>query len=59
MQVSEGCPLGQECTVFENDSIKCSPKEVVYVAECIDCRKGLTEEAKYGLHNKKSHYMKV
>ena len=29
--------LGSKCTVFDNDSIKCAPKGVVYVGECLYC----------------------
>ena len=35
--ITDGCPLSIDCTVCENDSIKCSPKGAVYMGECMDC----------------------
>ena len=38
MPVREGCPLGLLCKVCENDTIKCSTRGIVYIAECADCK---------------------
>ena len=35
--LSQGCPRGEDCGVCENDTVKCSPKGVVYLASCVKC----------------------
>ena len=37
--ILEGCPRGTECTVCEQDGVKCSPRGVVYMSECKPCKK--------------------
>ena len=44
LPLEEGCSLGDECQVCENDAIKCSPKSVVYLGECQDCMLRYTED---------------
>ena len=48
-----GCPIntspacGTEklnCSVCENDALKCSPKNVVYLSECMDCKENVSED---------------
>ena len=48
-----GCPIntspacGTEklnCSVCENDALKCSPKNVVYLSECMDCKQNVSED---------------
>ena len=36
--IVDGCPLGENCTICENDTIKCSIRGVVYLAECGECK---------------------
>ena len=36
--LSIGCPLAEKCVVCDGDSIKCSPKGVVYEAVCRTCK---------------------
>ena len=32
-----GCPYGTECSACDNDTIKCTPKGIVYRAKCMSC----------------------
>ena len=36
--IHTGCPLGQECTICDNDAVKCNTKSVVYEVVCMDCK---------------------
>ena len=36
--VIEGCPLGSDCVVCENDAVQCSKRGVVYKASCETCK---------------------
>ena len=38
MPIVSGCPLGKNCLVCDGDAIKCTTRNVVYLAECEDCR---------------------
>ena len=35
--ILDSCPLGESCRICDNDSIKCSVRGVVYLAECDEC----------------------
>ena len=35
--IVSGCPLGRDCLVCDGDAIKCTTRNVVYMAECEDC----------------------
>ena len=37
--INEGCPLGQLCTICDNDAVKCNTKGIVYEVTCLDCNK--------------------
>ena len=34
---SDGCPLGPDCKICENQGVKCSQKGIVYSATCMAC----------------------
>ena len=41
-----GCAIGSECKVCENDNIKCSVRGVLYKIICSDCKRGSIQDPK-------------